>query len=428
LLNNGQSGAGGSNTIGTDNQREPLNLDSLLSPDEVVLAGLLSVSAGVHFVNDGAAGNQSSTAASSWCLGETSGRPGPHQQTGVLVGSTGAQLGIPGQLDWEYMVLDERNTWGDGYSAMSAGEWNSLGRNYGQHPRYGLHKIYAKFFSIADLPDYSTASKEFDLRSGNYAAICTGNSASGERLLNLQVYRKRIEAIVHPLLLDANRRAEQMGKTAYVHVVPCGLTQAGPQRWHGVDSKNWSLSPGAEDVMASEYVRVLLDALRELDIPYVSDVDVATSLVEASHRAVDAGHDAPRFAASGCHRSGANDVAVHCTGRAPAAVLPPAHRLKLLVVNFECTGGVSIGNEYWAGVLSGSSEANAASSSTLCDVANAELNPCFGDDTFLFFGHGKMNEARLDCAGQCCPPKWRMDQPNTGLFGHPQSHQARDEL
>ena len=82
LLNNGQTGAGGSNTIGTDNQREPLNLDSLLSPDEVVLAGLLSVSAGVHFVNDGAAGNQSSTAASSWCLGETRGRPGPHQQTG----------------------------------------------------------------------------------------------------------------------------------------------------------------------------------------------------------------------------------------------------------------------------------------------------------------------------------------------------------
>ena len=69
--------------------------------------------------------------------------------------------------------------------------------------------------------------------------------------------------------------------------------------------------------------------------------------VEASHRAVDAGHDAPRFAAAGCHISGANDVAVHCTGRAPAAVLPPAHRLKLLVVNFECTGGVSIGNEYW---------------------------------------------------------------------------------
>ena len=81
-----------------------------------------------------------------------------------------------------------------------------------------------------------------------------------------------------------------------------------------------------------------------------------------------------------------------------------------------------------AGILSGSSEANAASSSTLCDVANTELNPCFGDDTFLFFGHGKMNEARLDCAAQCCPPKWRKDQPNTGLFGHPQSHSARDEL
>merc|ERR1740130_2246009 len=123
------------------------------------------------------------------------------------------------------MVLDERNTWGDGYSAMSAGEWNSLGRNYGQHPRYGLHKIYAKFFSIADLPDYSTASKEFDLRSGNYAAICTGNSASGERLLNLQVYRKRIEAIVHPLLLDANRRAEQMGKN---RVRPCCSLRVDP--------------------------------------------------------------------------------------------------------------------------------------------------------------------------------------------------------
>ncbi|KAI8937318.1 hypothetical protein NX059_006525 [Plenodomus lindquistii] len=301
ILRNGtciEDAAGEWDRVGTPSQDQNmyLRLDEYLSYDEIMLGSLIGVSSPSHFINDGARNNRS-----------IPGRPGSFQPRGIIIGVVGARFERECRMDSIFVLPHSLETV--------------------MHPE--LVCIFEEFFVPV--------------------------RRKGMTLFDDLMYRARMRVTADMLLWEANKRAEEEGKTARLYVVGLGL---GVWQYNGGQLGPYNKGqPGL-------YIEAFTEALESLAkgaLEHVSTLEFAYIDVP----------EAVRARVSGAAKHG---IRVVFSKRNPAEKLDTE---ELLVLSYAWDGNSMPGNEYWAGSLCGSGDPAAACMSTIAELHNPLVNPGF---------------------------------------------------
>ncbi|KAJ3039721.1 hypothetical protein HDV00_011953 [Rhizophlyctis rosea] len=322
--------------VGHDTEGK-IKIEDYLTYDEMQIAALLGVSSPTYFINDGDRDNAG-----------RKGKPGSYEEEGVYVGLVGARFEKSDQMDTLHILVSEKHsTPKNGYGAE--------GKN--ANPKaYDALKPFANLYLGQDhFPTYADATS--DPESSDYEYLRSHSPFSPKNLFNIKAYKSRIRIPLELLLLDANDRAKSKGDgtKAFVHVVGLGL---------GV----WRKSAK----QYKYYVEALGDVLRELELPFISDIELAY-FPDDSPPCAGAGHNQKITNAPSM-----NDITIHFTMRNPATKLPLRDgERKLLVASYAWDGNSYPGNEYWMGMVAASGDPAAVCCSLIGELQNAEINEGF---------------------------------------------------
>ncbi|KAI0888599.1 uncharacterized protein GGS22DRAFT_151922 [Annulohypoxylon maeteangense] len=270
-----------------------------LSYDEIMLGSLIGVSGPSYFINDGDRYNKG-----------RQGAPGTFEPRGIIVGLVGPRFERVDQMDSNIIL-----------SGVAPGQ---------MHP--SIVGAFTECFKLEKSPD-----KGFDL----------------------PMYRARIRMTLETLLLEANKRANEAGQKAFVHVVGLGL---------GV----WmcdTRQPDSYVVALGETLTALKGKLGQIGTIYVSWIkttkqnqDILTNI------ALEQG------------------IKIMFGKRRPAEKLTGDEADQLLVVSYAWDGNSFPGNEYWHGSLAASGDPAAACMSTIPELHNPMVNPEFLDRIHVHAG------------------------------------------
>ncbi|KAI1382649.1 uncharacterized protein F4822DRAFT_435325 [Hypoxylon trugodes] len=271
-------------------------LEESLTYDEIMLGSLLGVSGRSGFINSGSRRNRAQL-----------GKPGEYETNGIIVGLVGARFERPGLMD--SMFIEGK---GD------------------QNPeRVQFRNMFMKFFDTE-----KTSTARFDGKT----------------------YVARMRITAEMLLLEANERAKQVGKKAYVHIVGLGLGVWQIDRAQvrlfveAFYSAMFFLSASLKNIGTLDFSWVSPDPRGDADWPYRDvDSDTLPSL----------------------------DMKIKFSKRDPAAKLTGDEADQLLVVSYAWDGNAFPGNEYWAGSLDASGDPAAACMSNIAELHNPLINPGF---------------------------------------------------
>lgn len=361
MLRDGTKGQGGFDSIGTATEGmapapPDLVLANYMSYDEIALAALVGVSTPTHFINDGNRFNRGTPAT-----------VGSYEPCGVYVGLVGARFEREELMEWRHMLVTERqNTATKGYGAtadLNAVETRAL-------------EPWAKFYGAG------TESRWFFPSFEEARALAEGEQAAGVPgdnqhfvlvrqlgYLNCDVFRKRMRAVLEPLLLDANERAFDKLKSAYVHMVGLGI---------GV----WAID---EELQEALLVQTVAQILESHFLPHVSDIDFSYFNYCRQCGGV-------RDGAAFSHLNG-NHVTMHFSKRDPAAKLNGQNEGKLIVAAFAWDGNAFPGNEYWLGQLAATGDPAAMACSFVAELGNPLINDKVSARYMKYFGNGELRDA-----------------------------------
>ncbi|OTA95296.1 hypothetical protein M434DRAFT_380584 [Hypoxylon sp. CO27-5] len=265
-------------------------LEDNLTYDEIMLASLLGVSGPSYFINNGRRGNRAER-----------GEPGTFEPRGIIIGLVGPRFERLEHMDAPLMV-------NDGTQRRIHSDLRHYYEKYFKHPKPSDDKF------------------------------------------NFNIYRARIKLTAELLLLEANDRAQDAGRKAYVYVVGLGL---------GV----WKYT----DEQPTHYIQAFCDALIYIK-PFLTDIatlDFAYITVpyEIKEKITELGWE--------------QDIKVKFSKREPADKLQGDEANQLLVISYPWDGNAFPGNEYWEGNLDGSGDPAAACMSTIAELHNPMVNPDF---------------------------------------------------
>ncbi|KAI0141832.1 hypothetical protein GGR57DRAFT_486506 [Xylariaceae sp. FL1272] len=284
--------------VGTNNELlDGVRFPDYLSYDEMMLSSLIGVSGPSHFINDGNRHNAGKI-----------GVPGSYEPSGYIMGLVGARFERPDVMDSIHMLPTRAD------------------KPPKQHPE--LSKIFQTFFL------------------GRHKHMVNG--------LDHMMYLARMQHTAELMLLEANARASEEGKRAYVYVVGLGL---------GV----WGLPDKA--TQTSLYCQAFMETLKDLHqkLPNIGTVDFAyiKSPFDWTEQLVTYGSNQQY------------QIHVKFTQRNPAAKLVGSCREKnqLLVLSYAWDSNAHPGNEYWIGSLDASGDPAAACMSTIGELHNPMVNP-----------------------------------------------------
>lgn len=168
LVNGAVKSASKWEDVGKPSEGSPLLLRDCLSYDEMKLSAFLSVSSYTYFLNSGNRTNR----------GIMDHRRGDIEDEGVIVGLIGPRMEKPGVMDHEDII-----------------------------------EGYPEFMRCL----YGVSDGDCGEDVGRFT-----KTEAGEVFDNV-IYAKRLAVSFDTLLVEANQRAKDRGKTAYVHVVGIGL-------------------------------------------------------------------------------------------------------------------------------------------------------------------------------------------------------------
>ena len=314
LTKDGEHGAGGWGEVGTEQQgaaHPALTLDTFLSYDEVKLSALLQLSAPSVTINSGGRDNVGRAAA-----------PGTFLDTAVYVGAVGARFEVAGRMEYQDMLVTRRqNTAEAGY-----GDRNDTDT---------LLKIFAKFYGKNNFSTYDEATK--------CPELFKATDFSGSKLLDVEVYTKRIQVTAETFLLEAEHRGSVEDRAVYCHVVGLGL---------GV----WQTCAEQGEYFLRAWVR----ALQQLTLPHVKTINFSWIAKSKNPHLFD---DVTK-----------RGVDVVFSRRDPFDLEVGSAKDELVVAMFAWDGNSYVGNEYWQGLLSASGDPAAASCSTIPELLNPDIN------------------------------------------------------
>ncbi len=315
LLRDGRSrGYGQFETIGTEAEQAPLTLNDYLSYDEMQLSAFLAVSTPTYFINNGNRHNRGIASSSQL-----------HEKSGVYVGLVGARFEREEKMEWQHMLITAaQNTKDNGYGIQNVA-----------HPYL---KLWSAFYGHP-FPTFEEAQND---TTGNFLRI------DQNTYLNIAIYKERMRLVIEPFLIEANQRASDRGKTAYVHTVGLGL---------GV----WQISPRQAEFMLEVYA----DVLSKHHLPFISDLNFSwfpegLTCGGVNHLEI--------------FETGLNKVRIHFSKRNPADKLSEQDTEKLIVASYAWDSNSYPGNEYWNGQLTASGDPAAACCSTIPQLQNPLIN------------------------------------------------------
>jgi len=315
LTKHGDYGAGGWDEIGTDKEGSKykvLKLEDFLSYDEVKIAALLQLSSPSVIVNNGNRNNVGISAV-----------PGTFIENGVYVGVVGARFEVQGRMEYQDMVITQnQNIHHNGY-----GESNE---------DLSILKVFANFYNLKNFPTFEEAKKNKEM----YEQI----DYTGNKLLNKEVYTRRIQISAETFLLEAEHRGITEDRDIYCHVVGLGL---------GV----WQVSSTQNEYFLAAWAQ----ALKQLRLSRVKDVNFSWIATNDNITELQQGKQL-------------NGINIHFSKREPFQCLADEDKNKLVVAMFAWDGNSYVGNEYWQGYLSASGDPAAASCSTIPELLNPDIN------------------------------------------------------
>lgn len=188
-------GANDWDTIGTDEETHPLVLANYLSYDEIKLSAFLSVSSHTYFINSGKRNN----------LGKVEENRNLLEEDGVIVGLVGPRLRKKYFMDYQEIILENKTK--KKISLLTT-------------------KLYEEKVNTSYDKSRHTVIKK-DVYFDNV------------------IYSKRLAITFDTFLYEANQRALDCGKFAYVHVVGIGL---------GV----WKMSPHQGEIFLDTFAKRLV--------------------------------------------------------------------------------------------------------------------------------------------------------------------------
>jgi len=192
ILKSGDSSCGSWETIGTDSEKAPLLMKDYITYDEIELSSFISVSINTPFVNTGSRRNIYI-------------KDSIHEPEGFYIGQCGARFEENSRMEFKYMlVTDIQNTEENGYGPK------------GDVVNARKLKHFAKFYSVEYFPEFEEAVKDY---TGRFVLV------NGHRnvYLDTLIYKRRIRYNAFVFLKDADVRAMNASKKAFVYAVGLGL-------------------------------------------------------------------------------------------------------------------------------------------------------------------------------------------------------------
>ncbi|CAH1128697.1 unnamed protein product [Ceutorhynchus assimilis] len=308
--------------VGTDKEKPPTILKNCLSYDEIKLSALLSVSSYTYFVNDGSRNN----------CGKYSEQREQLEDFGIIIGLIGTRLRKPEVMEYQEIVVSK--------------EQNTKSKGYG-HKVASIQGIFLNFYGESNSTYHDLKKQLEDKRK--YTKL-----NDDKKYFNNDVYEKRMSLSFDTLLIEANERAKNQNKMAYVFVVGIGL---------GV----WRISLHQNKMFISAFCKRIKFLGHKLN--HISDV--LFSYIDEGSGDDSLGDQNVIPIAE--HRNGG--IKVHIKNSNPHVKLTGQDEGKLLVVSYAWDGNSLPGNEFWHGGLDTSGDPAAACSTQVAELHNPHINP-----------------------------------------------------
>ena len=350
-------------TLGSKNEKDPLVMADYLTYDEGKVAALLCASTRTVNINKGDRKNSGVVQ-----------EDGNYEKEGVIVGLVGPRMNKSNALESQEMrVNEEQNIPKNGYDE----------KGVVKH----VLKLFANFYGIKHLPTFKELEASYRKSRGeeyitekvwkvfsrkvksdlhlDYEEI--SGLYNSCQFLHIPAYRQRNRIAIETLLVEANYRASQLDKKAYVHVVGLGL---------GV----WRIYNRQVEIFTREVVETAAD----MNLPDISDIDLSWVINEKECQPKT---KSTQLSGSevGCHDTkllsgdtipGTKTV-LHISTRDPWEKLDQVVD-KVVVASWAWDGMSFVGNEYWAGSLASSSDPAAACCTQMPELLNPLVNPHYG--------------------------------------------------
>ena len=308
------------------NQKYEILADYLSYP-EISLAALMGLSCPTFFINEGGRFNSAEI------------KPDiPHELHGVYTGFVGARFEQESEMEYRHMLItDEQNILDKGY-----------GKEGVENPELDLWK---KLYDVDYFFSYDEAEKidsEEPNRFFTTEAYIAGDGEAPEQFFDKNIYKKRLEFSVSTFLRDANQRAQEANKKAYVHFVGLGLG-------------TW-----AED--KTEQAKLVLETVakvvKENGFSHISDINFSHFPLLVKDQLIESTTNGGTF----------KGITIYFSQRNPAAKLIGKDEGKLLVASYAWDGNAFPGNEYWLKYLTLSDDPAAVCCSLIGELQNPLIN------------------------------------------------------
>ncbi|KAL2917840.1 hypothetical protein HK105_202713 [Polyrhizophydium stewartii] len=347
----------GTEAPSTHSTPSELSLREYLSYDEIQVSMLVGASTPTFFINSGDRRNSA-----------VPGVPETFENHGIYLGLVGARFEREWRAEDEFVVvrstaaaqdaarrgclLPHRALEGEAGAASRDRMWAALYGVDALRPPDLIEAIDAAAASLAAKQPMDGAVQR-TLEKHQIVPMAAGC------FFSVRLYKQRIRITIELLLLEANARAIEAQRRAYVHVVGLGLGV-----WEVLSEQMaWFL-----DVFSAVIDELMLPAIDIIDFSWFRNHDRCGSTVSGAVRESHNG----------------NRIKIVFSKREPAAKLSDPSLL--LIASYAWDGNSFPGNEYWKGSLAGSGDPAAACCSTIAELQNPEINDFTGNIAVLCIG------------------------------------------
>uniref|UniRef100_A0A1I8PIF1 Uncharacterized protein n=1 Tax=Stomoxys calcitrans TaxID=35570 RepID=A0A1I8PIF1_STOCA len=338
LLLDGEKGEGHKSypNVGQPNENGPLILKNCLSYDEVKLSALLSISSLSELLNDG---NRFNNGIPEKNLTKI-------EREGVVMGIIGARFERPLFMEYQDVIISsDQNVAHRGYGYEESESEDTAKDDVNLKRMLEYRKLWRKFYQEKDFLYHKTPSDK------QRFAFCKMSDTNAEIFDNI-LMKKRYTITFDTLLLEAQSRAEECNKQAYIHIVGIGL---------GV----WKKASHQTEIFLetfSQRVRHLLPKLNNIGV-----LNFSWFHKTEWHDLKDKG-----FIESPSHPLGG--ILTFMNKRNPAEKLKADYENMLLIISYAWDGNALPGNEFWFGSLNGSNDPSTACSTLITELHNPHIN------------------------------------------------------